>query len=372
MVDVLKKAMFALLPGLLITIFLESALPAAPYTLEKLIPHLIDRVTKWTIWPHNSGLDSPGGAAYFRIVIYGKHYFGNSLDVYYGHSNRKVKGRQVKLIYARNIKDIPIGDCHLIYIAEDLNHRKLTEILEYLGDRPILTMASSENFDKWGVHINVAIERKLTVDPITKIREVRPSARLVVNETAARKAGFLFGEKLKETIAEGSIHGKNVNPYFEYQDKAERLESIAEYVQWPDEARIIDKSVPFNIQVLGKHSFDSFLDNIYKDTRILEKKVSIRYITRVNDIRDDTNLLFICGSEADKLMEILKAIAGKPILTVGDTPDFCKIGIHINYFYDGAWLKFEVNRGALKQSNLDISYQVTTISRIRFCDSARR
>lgn len=372
MIDGLKRMTFALLVGLVWLSLMTPSLSAqTSYPKEKVIPLLIDRIAKWMVWPASVGLEKGGSAPNLKMVIYGKHFFGKTLDISYSHPNKLIKGKPVKVSYVTSLKGIPL-DCHLLYIAEDMSKRRLTRILEYLGDRPILTMANSDNFSRWGVHVNIVIERRQIVDTGTKVARTAPAPSLVINETAARNAGFLFTERLKKVLAKGSTLGKNVNPYFEYQDKSQRLGTLAEYVQWPEESRINDKSAPFNIQVLGQHPFDSFLDNIYRRTRILEKRVSIRYITRVSDIRDDTNILFVCRSEAGKLPEILKAVAGKPILTIGDTPDFGKNGIHINYFYDGAWLKFEVNRGALKQSKLGISYQVSTISRIKFVEAAQR
>lgn len=325
---------------------------------------LLRRICRFVEWPEEAGLAN--STKPFVIAVYGENPFGTFLDESYGGKrSQRIKGKKVEIRYINKIEEI--AGCHLLFVSE-ISRRRLTRLLEYTGEKPILTVAATDGYARRGIHINLLRERKEIVDKSKpgRKREIATATSLEINETASRRAGLVLHNSLLRTETTYII-----NPYIPYRDKADQLESIARFVTWPPELRMEDTSRPFNIAVIGNNPFGGHLRDVYKKKQILKKRVYIRYISNVKEI-GNTHLLFVSESMKNELKTILASIRKKPILTVGDTGGFARRGIHVNFFYEGVTLRMEINDSAARQAGLEISWhmmkhakQITPIAEIR-------
>jgi hypothetical protein len=311
---------------------------------------LLRRICRFVEWPAAAGLTDPTKP--FVIAVFGENPFGTFLDKNYaGKRGQRIKGKKVEIRYINKTEEI--AGCHLLFVSE-VSRRRLTRILEYTGEKPILTVADTDGYARRGVHINLLIERKEIVDKTKpgRKREFATATSLEINETASRRAGLVLHNSLLKTKTT-----KIINPYIPYRDKAEQLEAIARLVTWPPGLRMENTSRPFNIAVIGKNPFGDHLQGVYKKKQILKKRVYIRYISNVQQI-GNAHLLFVSGSKKNELRTIIDSIRDKPILLVGDTEGFAQQGIHINFFYEGVKLCFEINDAAARQAGLAISWHM--------------
>lgn len=136
--------------------------------------------------------------------------------------------------------------------------------------------------------------------------------------------------------------------------KAGYIEKFTHFVQWPDKISDTGPLVDFKIAVIGKNNFGTDLEELFSKTKIKEREVKIVYITSPEQI-EDCMILFISGSEKSNLEKILEKTSGKPILTIGDTQGFGKAGVMINMFYEGSYIKYEINKNTLEKSGLMIN-----------------
>jgi hypothetical protein len=83
------------------------------------------------------------------------------------------------------------------------------------------------------------------------------------------------------------------------------------------------------------------------------------------------HLLYVSPSEAPRLAQLLKAVADKPILTVGDTPGFAEQGVLVNLYEEQGLMKFEINLAAVKRTGLLLSSQMLRLGRLVGGDTAR-
>ena len=83
----------------------------------------------------------------------------------------------------------------------------------------------------------------------------------------------------------------------------------------------------------------------------------------VNEI-PSCQILFLSSLEKNKLEPIMRYARNKPILTVGDTPEYSNQGVIINFYLENNRVKIEINMDAAEQSKLKISSKLLNLARI--------
>jgi len=149
----------------------------------------------------------------------------------------------------------------------------------------------------------------------------------------------------------------------EYTVKAVFLERFTRFIEWPEESAMADSSQPFVLGVIGESPFGSILEEIYSTQKIRDKKVEIRYISKLNEITG-CHLLFLSESEKKELPKILSFTRDKPILTIGDTKGFADKGVLINFFFSKDKIRFEINESVVRDSGLKMSYLLLQLAKI--------
>ena len=148
-----------------------------------------------------------------------------------------------------------------------------------------------------------------------------------------------------------------------YVLKAVYLEKFSRFITWPEECNMNDASKPFVIGVMGKTPLYKNLEQIYAIQKINNKKVEIRKITDLYQIKD-VHVLFIAESEKRNLQNILVLTEQLPVLTISETSDFAKKGVLINFYEEGNKLRFEINETAALKSPLQMSFYLLNSAKI--------
>ena len=148
-----------------------------------------------------------------------------------------------------------------------------------------------------------------------------------------------------------------------YVMKAVYLEKFSRFITWPEECDMADVSKPFVIGVMGKTPLYKNLEQIYAVQKINNKKVEIRKITELYQVKD-IHILVIAESERKNLPNIIALTEHLPVLTIGDSPNFGKKGVLINFFEDNNRLKFEINETAVLKSPLQMSFYLLNSAQI--------
>lgn len=136
---------------------------------------VIGNLVNYCQWPTNSPVANPDipfiiGALEENEVI----SFLSEIT-----KTKKIGGKQAKILIISN--DEEIKNCNLLFIS-GISENRLQQILETIGDLPILTVADVPDFEEKGVMINVfSVGKKIQFN---------------VNLTAVRKNGLLLNSKL--------------------------------------------------------------------------------------------------------------------------------------------------------------------------------
>ena len=151
--------------------------------------------------------------------------------------------------------------------------------------------------------------------------------------------------------------------YSQYEIKAQLIERFTRFIRWPESTWDDDPEKPFIIGLLGDAPLTPYLEALGKETPIKGKKLLVLHLQDLKEI-NKCHLLFISGSEKERLSSILETIRNRPIVTVGDTEGFAHKGILINFFYHGNNIRFQINHAAVRASGLHFSSRLLRVAQI--------
>lgn len=138
----------------------------------------------------------------------------------------------------------------------------------------------------------------------------------------------------------------------EYETKAAFIAILMGYITWPP-PKAQDPSRTFTLVVLGISPFEDHLERAFARTRRNARIVKVRNLTPT--LLSEADALFVASSEVDRLEEILRICRGRPILLLGDTPEYCRQGIMVNLIIQDGKIRSEANLLVTRQARLEIS-----------------
>jgi hypothetical protein len=142
-------------------------------------------------------------------------------------------------------------------------------------------------------------------------------------------------------------------PTIEYQVKASYLYNFLRFVEWPPEAFAGDTVL---ICVFGEDNFGSALRAIAGET-VQARTLAVRHFREPEGL-EACHIVFMSASERGRESQVLQRLAGRPVLTVGETAGFAGRGGAINLIRVADKIHFEFNRPAAERNRLKISAQL--------------
>jgi hypothetical protein len=146
----------------------------------------------------------------------------------------------------------------------------------------------------------------------------------------------------------------------EYQVKAAYLYGFGRFVEWPPTAAVSADGA-FVLCVLGDDPFGRLLDQVTEGGALKNQPVSVRRIERPED-GTDCDTLFVSASEQPRLPRILSVLGRRPVLTVGDSPEFAQRGGMIGFSMEGSRVRFTVNLTAAQDAGLMLQSELLRVA----------
>jgi hypothetical protein len=157
-----------IISGFKMVLFSQSA----EYTLKAVA---LEKISLFINWPANTLKNDPSKE--FVIGVYGVNPFSKILEDVY--KDKKIKDRKVKIVTILNIQSFT--ECHLLFIPK-IKNSELNKILNYIKEKPILTISDSEGFAEAGCFIN--------------FYEYENKLRFEINQRGMEEAGFTIDYRL--------------------------------------------------------------------------------------------------------------------------------------------------------------------------------
>jgi hypothetical protein len=177
----------------------------------------------------------------------------------------------------------------------------------------------------------------------------------------------VFSMTLNWTASAGAQAG-DASDSSEYLIKAGFIYNFAKFVEWPSTA-FAEPDSPIVIGVLGTDPFGDIINHVVEGKKIGARGFVVRrfkWSKELKDLKDfkECRILFVSSSEKMHFEEIVEAVKGLPVLTVGETPGFAERGGMIRLMLEDNRVRFEVNVDAAHDGNLNISSRLLTLARI--------
>lgn len=128
----------------------------------------------------------------------------------------------------------------------------------------------------------------------------------------------------------------------EYAVKAGNIGNIVGFITWPS------KQAKTEVCVLGDNPILSIADSIQKKF----PSISLVKETNIGKISSHCHAVFIGVAEGDEYKDTLNILKNRPILTIGDAPDFAERGGMVMLAYQGGRIKAVINKGVVESSGL--------------------
>jgi len=172
-----------------------------------------------------------------------------------------------------------------------------------------------------------------------------------------RCMALLFLALLAVPLTGRNVHGAERNGPSEYQLKAAFVYNFIKFVEWPSGEQPAGDA--FRVCLLGEMPAAPFED--LNGREALGRRLSVSTLRSPKEARA-CQVLFVDASQSVRLKEVLDALNGAPVLTIGDTDGYAKRGVMINMFLENKRVRFEINAEAARSSRLRISTKLLKLA----------
>lgn len=157
-------------------------------------------------------------------------------------------------------------------------------------------------------------------------------------------------------LAFGAAHAQP--PPLEYQAKASFVYNFIQFTDWPDD---VFTNGNFNLCVLNPDPFGRILDALAGE-QVEGYPVVVKRVPRAEAVAESgCHVVFVSAAHRPS-PELVRRVSGRGVLTVGEAPGFASRGGVINLVEDRGRLRFEINRNAAQQAELQLSARLLDLA----------
>lgn len=146
----------------------------------------------------------------------------------------------------------------------------------------------------------------------------------------------------------------------EYAVKATYLHKLTPFVEWPSEA-FDAPNAPVKICVVGDDPFGDMLDRAVRDRPAGERPIAVKRLAQV-DRNTRCHVMYVTGSEAQPVGEILEATRGRPVLTVTDAAASPEARGVVHFVLRDGRVRFEMDDRAAAENGVAISSKLLSLA----------
>ena len=166
---------------------------------------------------------------------------------------------------------------------------------------------------------------------------------------------------LLSSIALGSVQSR-AQARSESEVKAAFLYNFAKFVDWPAEAFPSGDSA-LKICVTGSDSFGPEFGAFIEGKAAQGRRLQFEHVQGAQQAKS-CQILYVVSSEKQQVLQILKAVEGAHVVTVGDWNEFARFGGVINFVLENDRVHFEINVDAAERAGVKLSSKLLGVASI--------
>ncbi len=147
----------------------------------------------------------------------------------------------------------------------------------------------------------------------------------------------------------------------EYQIKAAFLYNFLKFIDWPS-GSLPETSDTITVCLLAEEPLMEFFESI-KGKIVKGRRLAIRRIEGMKDL-EPCHVLFVGSSEERRLAQIMPALQGSRVLTVGEVEGFLQSGGIINFVIEKNKVRFEINVNSAARAGLKLSSHLLGLAKV--------
>ena len=146
----------------------------------------------------------------------------------------------------------------------------------------------------------------------------------------------------------------------EKQVKALFLVNFAKYVDWPSDSLAAGND-SFVIGLFGECKLADDLAKAVVGRTVSGHGIRIQQVRNQDEARA-CRIVFISHAEKKRLVELLEQVRGLPVLTVGETDEFCQLGGIITFIKKDDKVRLQIELDAARRAGLEISSRLLSVA----------
>jgi hypothetical protein len=147
----------------------------------------------------------------------------------------------------------------------------------------------------------------------------------------------------------------------ESEIKATYIYNFAKFTEW---AAGKTENDPINLCIMGKGSLNGNLEKLVVGKTVKNRPLLVRHISPSDEF-NFCHILFITFPESDEVLNVIKKLGSKKILSVSDYSEFIELGGQIRFFVAESKVKIEINLPSLEKAGIKIDARVLNIAKIK-------
>lgn len=152
-----------------------------------------------------------------------------------------------------------------------------------------------------------------------------------------------------------------------HEVRAAYLLNFLRFTQWPQD---VPAEEPLDVAVLGAESLAAALRTLLRQPGAAgSRAVRVHHVRELSTARArralrDAEVVFVGGRGGHDPSRVLAQLRGRPVLTVGEGPDFARRGGMLGLVPQGSRIVFDANPVMIQASGLQLSAKVLKLARI--------
>lgn len=185
-------------------------------------------------------------------------------------------------------------------------------------------------------------------------------ARKSQPKLALREKGFRLAAALLVFLATVVGRGATVS---ETELKAAFLYNFAKFVEWPAQA-FASETNPIQVAVFGDEEVSATLKTLLSDKKAHGRSFEVKRVLNPQEAKG-FHMVYVTGAENRRAFQILEATRKFPVLTIGESEQFLDLGGMINFVFEEAQLRFEINPEPAEKVKIVISSKLLRLAKKR-------